>query len=333
MSIKNIIKPIIKFPLELMASRYGNHRRHDDESRLWIMMYHRILPQNDPRYLAEEPGMIVEPDTFQMHLKILKSEFTMISLSEWVKRKKHNQSLPLKACAVTFDDGWLDNYEYAFPILQQEQVPASLFTVSDMIGTNQTFWPNRIQSLLEQPKEKLEKISWLSELTTGAGVNKELAASVIYSLKHHSDTVLIELIDMAESALKILPNATPVLVNLEQLREMSNSGLIEVGSHTCQHIRLVEGLDDEVYHNEIFNSKKKLEEILDKPVNLFCYPNGDYCKRAITEVTKYYDAAVTTHKGINKVQSSHLYNLSRFGVHQDISSNKRTLLSNLSNWL
>jgi len=293
-------------------------------------MYHRILPQNDPRYSIEEPGMIVEPETFRMHLKVLKNEFTMISLTEWVKRKKNNQPLPLKACTITFDDGWLDNYEFALPILQQEQIPATLFAVSDMVGTSQTFWPNRIQELLKQPESNLMTIPWLEELVGENPVNKELSASVIYSLKHRSDTELIKLIDQAERKLGILSNYSPALVDLNQLREMSDSGLMEIGSHTCQHIRLVEGLGNKTYHHEIYNSKKRLEEILDKPVNLFCYPNGDHCDKAVSEVSKHYDAAVTTQKGINREKNCQLYTLSRFGVHQDISYNERKLLSNLS---
>ncbi len=331
MSVKSLLKPIIQVPLETMAARWGHHRRDSKEPRLWIMMYHRILPQNAAGYSTEEPGMIVEPETFRMHLNTLKSEFTMISLGEWINRKINNKPLPLKACAVTFDDGWLDNYDYAYPILKQLQIPATLFAVSDMLGTKQTFWPNRIQTILQQPIEKLTSISWLTDLLGHSPMDKELSSSVIYSLKHHSDQQLIQLIEQTESDLEIPTPKTPVLIDLKQIREMSDSGLIEIGSHTCQHIRLVKGLSKEVISKEIVNSKKQLEEILDKPIELFCYPNGDYCDAAVKEVASHYKAAVTTQKGINTCQSD-LFSLSRIGVHQDVSNNQRRLLARVANW-
>jgi peptidoglycan/xylan/chitin deacetylase (PgdA/CDA1 family) len=277
--------------------------------------------------------MIVEPETFQMHLQILKNEFTLISLNEWVQRKINNQSLPTKACAITFDDGWLDNYEYAYPILKKEQVPATLFAVSELIGTNQTFWPNRIQTLLQCPQEQLKQISWLSELISNNDINKELTASVIYSLKHRSDIELIELISLAEEKLDIKPSEKPVLMNLQQLQDLSNSGLVEIGSHTCQHVRLIQGLSPGIYEKEVVNSKKQLEEMIDKPVNLFCYPNGDYCDAAVQEVSKHYDAAVITQKGITQSNNSNIHTLPRFGVHQDTSRTKRQLLAKVANWL
>ncbi len=331
MSIKSLLKPIIQVPLETVAARWGHHKRNPKEPHLWIMMYHRILPQNAPEYSTEEPGMIVEPDTFRMHLNTLKSNFTMISLGEWINRKLTNQPLPLKACAVTFDDGWLDNYDYAFPILKQLQIPATLFAVSDMLGTNQVFWPNRIQTILQQPREKLLEISWLTELLGNSNMDREISSEVIYSLKHHSDQQLLKLIEETETNLEIPPPKIPVLINLDQIRELSDSGLVEIGSHTRQHIRLVDGLSSEVLSNEVANSKKQLEAILDKKIELFCYPNGDYCYAAIDEVSKQYKAAVTTTRGINNINSN-VFTLSRIGVHQDVSNNKRQFLAKLANW-
>ena len=118
MSITRLLKNTAKVPIELLADQVGHHRRRSTVSRLWIMTYHRILPKNDARYPIEERGMIVEPDTFLMHLQILKQEFTIIPLNEWIERKNQNLPLPEKACAITFDDGWLDNYEFAVPILE-----------------------------------------------------------------------------------------------------------------------------------------------------------------------------------------------------------------------
>ena len=72
--------------------------------------------------------------------------------------------------------------------------------------------------------------------------------------------------------------------------------------------------------------------MLDKPVDLFCYPNGDYTENAVKEVARHYSAAVTTQPGINNLSRANLLKLTRFGVHQDVSFNRRKLLSRLADW-
>jgi peptidoglycan/xylan/chitin deacetylase (PgdA/CDA1 family) len=332
MSFRQFLKNSAKFPLELLANNMGQHRQHTTEPRLWVMMYHRILPKYDPRYILEEPGMMVEPDTFQMHLQILKQEFTIIPLSEWINRKNQNLSLPEKACAITFDDGWLDNFEYALPILEKEQVPATFFAVSHMIGTNEQFWPNRIVSLLQQPESKIQSIPWLQKLTGNQTADAEVSAQAIYSLKDFSDDYLLKLIEQAEKDLSISPSDSPSLMDWEQLRLISNNDLMEVGSHTCHHIRLRDNLDLNIQLREITESKVMLEKQLGKPVNLFCYPNGDYSEAAVKAVSEHYQAAVTTRSGINHANSFNPFKLHRLGVHQDISNNRRKLLARIAQW-
>ncbi|MEX1034286.1 MAG: polysaccharide deacetylase family protein, partial [Cellvibrionaceae bacterium] len=154
-------KLTLQASLDYAAYLFGTHKRTPKQPALWILMYHRILPKTDPRYAAEEPGMVVEPHTFEMHLEVLQRHFTLIPLGEWLSRRRNGQSLPPKSCALTFDDGWTDNYEYAFPILKRYKAPATLFAVSHMIGTNEMFWPNRLALLLRQPREYLTTLPWL----------------------------------------------------------------------------------------------------------------------------------------------------------------------------
>jgi len=276
--------------------------------------------------------MIVEPDTFKLHLQVLKEEFTLIPLNEWVARKNRNLSLPEKACAITFDDGWLDNYEYAFPLLEQASIPATLFAVSDMIGTSEAFWPNRVVRLLQQPADKRDSISWLQNISSSQPVNAEASAQAIYSLKDYPDHHLLQLIESAEQELGLDQESMPSLMDWQQLRQLSDNKLFDIGSHTCHHFRLSENLDHGIMQQEVAESKRRLEKELDKPVDLFCFPNGDYCNNSLKEVAKHYKAAVTTRSGINESSSTNLFKLHRFGVHQDISFNRRKLLARLADW-
>ncbi len=331
MSLKQTLKQLVKRPVQSAAARFGPQNRRSDRPRLWVLMYHRILPPEDPRYASEEPGMIVHPDTLRMHLRVLRDTFTLMPLGEWVARAEQGRPLPDKACAITFDDGWRDNYEYAFPILQQEQVPATLFAVSGLIGTREQFWPNRIVRLLQQPVETRQSIGWLNALAQEGNLEAEASAQVIYSLKQYPDDRIIGMIEEAESSLGLEPPEAPALMDWEELRELSDSSLVEIGSHTCRHVRLREDLDHETLKRELVDSKAELTERLGRPVDLFCYPNGDYCAAAVEGVRRHYRAAVTTRGGINAPDGDSLL-MHRFGVHQHSSDRPERLLARLSGW-
>ncbi len=337
------MKQHIKSVIEHIASRCGPHRFSDDTPRLWILMYHRILPENDPRFAQEEPGMIVTPASFHQHLKELKQLFELLPLSEWIERRNGGTSLPKRACAITFDDGWLDNYEFALPILQQEHVPATLFAVSDMIGTHTQFWPNRVARLISKRPDwrRQNALDWIprasgdfanNTYSLDQSVSSEQLASIIVQLKKISDAELKQRLDESERQLGLTPVDSPALVDWDQLRAMQNSGLVEIGSHTCNHFRLTADLSSDVAEQEIVQSKRMLEQQLDRPVNLFCYPNGDSTSHAVDLVARHYTAAVTTQRGINTANTAP-HQLLRVGMHEHVSDTPAKFQARLSNWI
>jgi hypothetical protein len=143
--LKQSLKQLATTGADLLGPHRFSWRR---DQQLWVLMYHRVLPREDVRYRLEEPGMIVTPDTFAMHLRELKRHFDVMDFSEWLRLRDKGEALPRRACVITFDDGWLDNYEYALPIITSEATPITLFAVAEKIGTDFQFWPNIISALL-----------------------------------------------------------------------------------------------------------------------------------------------------------------------------------------
>lgn len=304
---------------------------------LWVLMYHRILPTSDQRFALEEPGMVVTPETFRQQLQWAKQLFTILPLSEWIARRNANKPLPKRACAITFDDGWLDNYEFALPILQQEQVPATLFAVSHAVGTNFQFWPNRVARLIDECANwsinpELKWISQTTQIDSNQPINGEQLARIIASLKQLPDSELNQQLDETESALHLPQLSAPSLASWEQLREMQDTGLIDIGSHTCHHFRLTEQLPTDILEQEIVESRHLLEQQLERPVSLFCYPNGDTSPLALRLVNQHYAAAVTTQRGINAA-STPLHELLRIGVHEQITDTRTKFKARLSGWM
>ena len=158
-------------------------------------------------------------------------------------------------------------------------------------------------------------------------------SSFIERSKRYSESDLFKKLDMMENELGIsTKNPVPDMLSWEQLQEMHTSGLVEVGSHTCRHIRLTETIDSVLMEQEIVDSKRRLEKRFGEKVDTFCYPNGDYTPAAVEMVSKTYSAACTTQMGWNK-DDLNPWLLKRIAVHDDISSTRAAFLARLSGYL
>ena len=340
---QNPLKKKIKRGMQHVAASYGQHSRSHKEPQLLVLMYHRVLPIDDMRTSVEEPGMTVTPETFKQHINLLKKYFDIVKLSDWIQMQHDGEALPPKACALTFDDGWADNYEFAYPVLKESNIPATIFLVSDMIGTKEMFWPERLARLIitiarDYPQYwSHPELKWLQNnpknyrFSDTLPTREELSA-LIASTKNFTDQEVHERITQIENVLQLdKKELPPSLLDWTQVTEMVNSGLVEIGSHTCRHTRLNKHTPEALLKHEIINSKKTIEEHTAQKVKTLCFPNGDHCPQALELVRLNYLGAVSTQSGWNTVSADrHL--LKRIGLHQDISDDKTSFLARISDW-
>ena len=97
-----------------------------------VLMYHRVLP--DAPHPGVDPGMFVTASTFEHNLRLLRSRYELVTIDafgEWMAGQRQFTRPP---CAITFDEGWRDNYEVAFPLLQRYGATATVFLVTGWIG-------------------------------------------------------------------------------------------------------------------------------------------------------------------------------------------------------
>lgn len=301
-------------------------------------MYHRVLPADDSRGRFEEPGMIVTPTTFRRHLEWLAPHMKFVRLQEWAMAVRAGRDVPQRACAITFDDGWRDNYEYGFPVLKEKGVPATVFVVSDMVGTRETFWPNRLMGLLSAPGVDVDtapSLSWLRRICSvplSSAAEPDSRAMIVAACKQLDEDTLSKRLGEVEAALSVECPEDASMLSWPELTEMVSSGLVDVGSHTRHHVRLVSGLPPALMRTEIVDSRHLLESRLGRPVEVFCYPNGDFTGEAASVVGETYTAAVTTAGGIND-SGTPLTELRRIGVHESSTSTRLAFVAHLSGLL
>ncbi len=331
------MKSQIKRGLQMAVGAAGPHRWPWRRRELAILMYHRILPRDDPRFAHEQPGMLVTPETFGAHLSWIKRYFEPVHLSEWLDGIRGPGRRP--ALAITFDDGWRDNYEFAYPLLHRAGVPATLFAVTDFIGTNRDFWPGRIQRLLCQApgSERIsgaaqESLHWLCrESGEPAPLDSPWPAErtdrLIEHLKAFPDGEVEDHIEALESGLGLSGTLEePILLDWAQITEMMADGTLELGSHTRRHRRLIPGLDTAEMEAEIVGSKTVIRERTGEHAAVFCYPSGDRTAAAEAMVQAHYRGACLVEKGWNRAGADP-YALRRVAVHEDVSRDRSAFLA------
>ena len=293
-----------------------------------ILTYHRILPKDEVTD-SVEPGMYVTPSTLRDHIRYIKRYFEIVTLQrleELVKRKQIEKSLKPR-CVITFDDGWIDFYTYAWPILRDEEVPAVVYLPTNLIGTEKSFWTDRLARVLEKSDVNLigEHIGCKIKcgvLNRNSSPQRQLKLAIDL-LKDKKYQQIEKLLCSCEDEVGIVKlGELRSFMNWEEVLELFSTGLISFGSHTVNHAILTTLPNCEI-QVELHNSKEKLIEKKVASDNIpFCYPNGNYTKEIKMLVAKCgFSSAVTCLPGWNKVGDD-LFELRRISLHQDISSSK-----------
>jgi peptidoglycan/xylan/chitin deacetylase (PgdA/CDA1 family) len=203
------------------------------------------------------------------------------------------------------------------------------------------FWPERLARTVtalakNHPGDWSDPaLDWLRSTDTdypfdNTRPSTEQLSAIIASMKTLSDMDIHKRLDETATHFDLgtLSNSASLL-NWEQLGEMTASGLIEAGSHTCNHIRLNADTPSDVMQHEVINSKQTIEDKTGSPVSTFCFPNGDFSPEALALVKQHYDCAVTTRSGWNNLETNN-FQLQRIGIHEDIAADEIAFLARIS---
>jgi peptidoglycan/xylan/chitin deacetylase (PgdA/CDA1 family) len=299
-----------------------------------ILNYHRVL-QPSAYDEAVPAGMVVRPKTFEKHLRYLRRRYRVVSVEELIELREHNETTGRPLCAITFDDGWRDNYEQALPLLRQYGLPATLFISTGFMGTRKTPWFYRLGDVLHRLAEMSEEqcAMLLSDgpgklpagltgwLTNSPSERRRDIERVVEGMKSLPGAQLEALIERLERCLG--PASQPVngnpaaMLDWEQLREMTHSSF-EIGSHGVTHFILTQ-IPKSAMKAEVAHSKGCIEKQLGRSIGGFSYPNGDYSDEieALVRATGYRYACTTKPGSVNRSDS--LYQLKRIRVHDDVT--------------
>jgi peptidoglycan/xylan/chitin deacetylase (PgdA/CDA1 family) len=243
---------------------------------LTVINYHRIGDPDQPGFDSFRPNISAHPHMFAQQLEYLARWYNVIETRDLIQWLHHEKPLPPNAALITFDDGYLDNYTQAYPILRKYDLPAIIFLAAGHIDTDRPFYwdlaaycfhhTSQDHILFPDNKEK----HWSNDS------QKELVSTAwIESMKKIADVEKKKWVEQLPQNLNV---SVPVnffrnlMMNWDQIREMSNNR-IEFGGHTINHPILSKVPLSEAF-DEIAGSKEKIEHELGREVHAFAYPNG-----------------------------------------------------------
>jgi peptidoglycan/xylan/chitin deacetylase (PgdA/CDA1 family) len=233
-----------------------------------ILLYHRVAaPRLDPYDLA------VHPDRFAAHIEHLRRLNSTVPLEDVTGRG------PSRRIAITFDDGYADNATVAAPLLDEAGLPATWFITTGTLGRRHFWWDRLGEALLgshpvpdSMDVELGGRDIWLDLRSPSA---RRTAVIFLHRrLLPLPPPDLESAVDRITTLLRA-PKAGDdnLTMTVEQLRELANLPLQDVGAHTRTHVHL-NGQSEELQRAEILGSVTDLRSLLQRPVRDFAYPFG-----------------------------------------------------------
>jgi len=257
-----------------MRSGLFRLRRTMTGRRHVILTFHRVRAVGE-RLDPFDTCPSLPADVFRQILEHVRDRFDVVTLSDLFKRAAG--ATPM--AAITFDDGWRDSYDVAFPLLRELELPATIFVTTGKIGSSQPFWQQALGKLFRGRADRTGE-SDDQDLRGVLLVERDvpLTADLYRRTVRHWKT--LEAVDREGLLLRAgwKPPANSehprCFLSEAEIREMTNAG-IRFGSHTVSH-PILPRESRAAMLSELTQSKSTLEGIVGEVVDTLAYPNGDW---------------------------------------------------------
>jgi peptidoglycan/xylan/chitin deacetylase (PgdA/CDA1 family) len=313
-----IIKQIVKFLLVYIGVIDLIHYLVTSRLPVCIIWrYHSVTDIKKGDILYATPSITVSPNEFERQIRYLSKRYNIISLDELVNSIKCS-CVPKNSLVITFDDGYRDNYLYAYPILKKYGATATIYLTANCIDTNEMVWMHKVLYMLQNTRAKEMKIN--GKLYPLKNRNDVLKACKIIGRTIKGIKSLRErnefLDDLANRLQVSIEGVDNLMLKWKDVLTMKHDGF-SFGAHTLTHPNLP-SLSQEEMKGEIEGSKKIIEERLGETITLFSYPNGgaaSHYNEVVKQVVQEcgYINATTSDGGVVDTNSD-LYAITRWGV-------------------
>ncbi|UPT74106.1 MAG: polysaccharide deacetylase family protein [Elusimicrobiota bacterium] len=231
-----------------------------------VLMYHGFTDRPSDG-IVNYQGNRLQQSAFRRQLSYLRDHANLVTLRAVVESLRGGPALPDNAVALTIDDGYESVHSLGFPVLREFSAPAALFVATQFVDERVPLWPDRLEhAFAGAPGDAAARRERLKSLQAQA---KDLLPRAREALIVPVERELRRLVLDGSAPENYRP------LSWAQCREMADSGLVEIGSHTHTHT-IATLLGASGFREELARSKALVEKNVGRPCDLFCYPNGDY---------------------------------------------------------
>ncbi len=264
-------------------------------ARLSVLIFHRVQVQPDPLFPME-----CDAARFRQIAAWLSRYCNVLPLDEALQLIDRGR-LPARAAAITFDDGYADNYEVALPILQSCGLKATFFIATGFLDGGRMWNDTLIEAVRRTRAEVLGSDVAGVPAHAVVSVEEKRAAlmALIRGIKHLPPALRSEAVnEVAEKSGAQLPG--DLMLTSPQVLALRDAGM-SIGAHTVSH-PILASLDGTAARRELADSRDHLQGLLGERIALFAYPNGrlgrDYTREHVDLARELgFAASVTTNPG------------------------------------
>lgn len=254
----------------------------------FVVCYHRVVEDFAASSKGYIPAMLISRKMLERQLDWIGSRYRFISLDELGSRLESGEPFHGPVAAVTFDDGYSDVYDNAFPLLKQKGIPAAVFVVTGLMGTSAMQIHDRLHWLFARAFSRngngsRDLASLLHSLETALpgfavanGHPRDPIAAAAAVLRSLPQVEVRQIMEALEARVEVEESALEAHRPLtwEMISEMHRAG-IAIGSHTVTHAVLTNEGPGKV-RDEIAGSRQEIEHRLGANVNHIAYPDGRF---------------------------------------------------------
>ena len=258
-----------------------------------VLGYHRVVEDLRGAGRHSIPAMLTSRSMLEQHVDWIGHRYRFVTLDELGQRMERGERVD-RLAAVTFDDGYRDLYEQAFPLLERKGIPAAAFVVTDLVGTSSLLIHDRLYLLVSRlfsrsatPLRGVESLLGGLDITLpapGLGQPPDAQSALRILLRGLPRWDVTRVADALEERIGVDPEAGGDMLPLtwEMLARMQRGGMT-IGSHTRTHAWLTRASAAELT-DEVEGSRRTIEARLGTTVAHFAYPDGHFDGRTVRAV-------------------------------------------------
>jgi peptidoglycan/xylan/chitin deacetylase (PgdA/CDA1 family) len=285
-----------------------------------ILILHRVVPKLSKERIHNHLSLEISPEHLEnifMYFKRKNYDFIDLdTLPMWLETNRRTKK---KFVIFTFDDGYKDNLQFAYPVFKKYNIPFTIYITSSIPDRRAIIWWYILEDLIL----KYDKIRY------SFSVGSVNAKCLTHIAKERTFIHIRKLITMLNSmnlekeltdffssfGYNVLDHRAEMGLTWDEIAELVNDPIVTIGAHTLNHYNL-RNLTEEQSFYEIMESKKILEKKLNIKVNHFSYPFGEFRSRDVDFVKQcnFLTATTTDDANIFYNHLNHLYSLPRITI-------------------